>query len=188
MKCFSSYRAPEENAEAVPVVFTGVVKVDNTVWALADDVDDEMNGEKKLFKPTFFFSLVDSDHLFGVQNRKPMHYLRLMFPVEIIPTTLQYTNTLIKGRLGEGAQMLETFELYQYLGIRLAMCLDPIYGSRKEYWATKPLDKAIRQPRDYGNRFGMSRDRFELIDSCLSFGPSTDSKVNFGKFWVLALC
>lgn len=47
----------------------------------------------------------------------------------------------------------------------LNMALDPIRGSRKDYWSTTDIHnmKTVFTAKNYGARFGMSRDRFESI-------------------------
>jgi len=47
-------------------------------------------------------------------------------------------------------------EIVKFLGIMLAMALDPIRGSRKDHWATSSDDNDIFHARNYGERFKMS--------------------------------
>lgn len=171
------YRTVEAPDIVLPEEDSDVIVVNDTKWTPVDNIDADLNGPKPKLRPRFLFSLVDSDALFGPTTRKPMHYFRLMFPSDIMASIVLHTNNLIKSKCGDGAKGIDSYELYKFLGIRLAMAIDPLYGTKKEYWATKTSDRTIRQPKDYGKRFGMSRDRFEQIEKCLKFGPDGDLNV-----------
>ena len=68
-------------------------------------------------------------------------------------------------------------EIVKFLGIMLAMALDPIRGSRKDHWTTSSDDNDIFHARNYGERFKMSRERFEKIVHYLRLDVYDPSKI-----------
>ena len=72
---------------------------------------------------------------------------------------------------------------FKYIGIRLAMALDPIGRSYEDYWQTSDAAdegaKTTQLPRNYGNRFKMSKNRFKCIEKNLQFGQRIDGD----KWW-----
>ena len=70
-------------------------------------------------------------------------------------------------------------DLLRYLGIRHAMTVEHRKGGLREYWKTDADYKApdiqtVRTPGNYKQRFGMSRHRFEDLESALRLTPPED--------------
>ncbi len=67
--------------------------------------------------------------------------------------------------------LLSRGELWKYFGLRLAMAIDPCGGPIDDFWK-QPSDEneiTIRQARNYGNRFSMSKNRFKCIERNLQY-------------------
>ncbi|OWY95099.1 hypothetical protein PHMEG_00034987, partial [Phytophthora megakarya] len=58
---------------------------------------------------------------------------------------------------------------FKWIGLRLAMALEPRPGPVRVYWETEARDGFIGTPPCFGQRFGMSRHCFEQIMNCMSF-------------------
>jgi hypothetical protein len=86
-----------------------------------------------------------------------------MFPMQVLPECLRYTNASAREDPGNEWWRAEITggDVLQAFGIILAMCADPRRGKRKAYWNTH--GEGVRQAANYGLRFGVSRDRFLYI-------------------------
>jgi len=92
---------------------------------------------------------------------QPFDYFRLLFPFPALKGIRDATaNNWPEAGAGVAPTRGETLKA---IGIQLAMALDPIRGSRKDYWATTADPDDLTLPRNYGKRFGISRDRFRDI-------------------------
>ena len=70
-------------------------------------------------------------------------------------------------------------EFFKWLGIQLAMCVEPRRGPIEVYWAKRSHEGSSSLPANYGERFGMSRHRFQEITSALRFtDTSTAANLN----------
>ena len=101
----------------------------------------------------------------GVENSKRMeYYFYLMFPMDSIPSILEYTNinllTKKKAPLTKG-------EIIKWLGIRLAMAVEPRRGPLPTYWKSESDVGVVSTAANYEGRFGMKLSRFTDISSCL---------------------
>ena len=65
-------------------------------------------------------------------------------------------------------------ELLKFLGLRLAMAADSKRGGVPTYFQQTQEEGTIYTPPDYGNRFHMSRHRFQDISSSLRLAPPAD--------------
>ena len=97
-------------------------------------------------------------------------YFYLLFPMVFLRhSILVHTsdNLVSKGKRGTTLG-----EILKFFGITLAMALEPCRGGVEAYWDEGlNMDGSIYQKKDYKNRFGMTRHRFQDIRSCLSLGP-----------------
>ena len=99
----------------------------------------------------------------GVEKRME-YYFYLMFPMDSIPSILEYTNinllTKKKAPLTKG-------EIIKWLGIRLAMAVEPRRGLLPTYWKSESDVGVVSTAANYEGRFGMKLSRFTDISSCL---------------------
>jgi hypothetical protein len=112
-------------------------------------------------------------------NRSIWLYFLLMFPTEIVNTIVESTNKaleelLTNNRHLSGCGDLTRGEFYLYLGIRLVITLLRTHESIDLYWSTSRNDKSVLQGYNFGEKYGMSRQRFQNIERALRFGPSNE--------------
>jgi hypothetical protein len=101
---------------------------------------------------------------------KEIMYFYLLFPMIFLRQSIvvHTSNTLVS----KGKRATTLGEMLKFFGITLSMSLEPCRGGVEAYWDDGlNLDGTIYQKRDYKNRFGMSRHRFQDLRSCLSLGP-----------------
>ena len=53
--------------------------------------------------------------------------------------------------------------IQQFLGIWIAICIDPQRGDRSDYWQCEALEESVLVPRCFGARFNVSKNRFNDI-------------------------
>jgi hypothetical protein len=108
---------------------------------------------------------------------------RLFFPEQYLNTIIDLTNVNIRADVLRSGGDTNRGEFFKYIGIRLAMALDPIGRSYEDYWQTSDAAdegaKTTQLPRNYGNRFKMSKNRFKCIERNLQFGQRIDGD----KWW-----
>lgn len=116
-------------------------------------------------------ALHHSAHLNG-----PLDWLLLFLPSHRLSRYCELTSAEIEACTTDVAQhnrqKLTPEELLKYIGIRLVIVRDPIHESVKHYWhvAGDESPNELFAARNFFERFGMSRDRFLTIESCLCFG------------------
>ena len=89
------------------------------------------------------------------------YYFYLMFPMDSIPSILEYTNINL---LAKKKAPLTKGEMIKWLGIRLAMAVEPRRGPLPTYWKSE-RDVGVVSTAE--GRFGMKLSRFTNISSCL---------------------
>lgn len=124
-------------------------------------------------------------------DRKPIDYFMLMYPMQHIPTLLQNTNASINSDFNRTGGALSQGEYMKYLGIQLAKAVDPAYGGYEQYWSTNSSTECTTiQPRNYGERFNMSKHRYETITrnlKCNIIETPTILKVNAIILWIICV-
>ena len=79
-------------------------------------------------------------------------------------------------------------EMLRFFGITLAMSLDPTRGGVLSYWDDNDdLTGTIYQRKGYGERFQMTRHRFQDLRKHLSFGPRPEDVVSSYNITVIYL-
>lgn len=92
-------------------------------------------------------------------------FFLLLFPIRYLnETILKLTNTKLQA-----AHATETSkgEILKFLGIIIAMCLQPMKGGIRAYWDEADADSCLMS-MDYGVRFKMKRTRFEALRNSLT--------------------
>ena len=95
----------------------------------------------------------------------------LMFPGAALTEIIEQTNNNM-SRFNEDSASIKKGEFLKFLGIRIAMAIDPIRGHRNNYWNNTADLSSIILPRSYGSRFGMSKNRFNDINHYLTITNS----------------
>lgn len=105
---------------------------------------------------------------------KPSEYVYLLLP------DLDEAVEATRANWPVGEHPPDLSEIILFIGIILAMALDPILGPRSDYWKVEYDDENdFSAPRSYGKRYGMSRERFENIARYLRLASYTDKQVLF---------
>lgn len=111
-----------------------------------------------------------------MDNPSFLQYFLRFFPTSFVPTILSNTTaSLTRGTARQGGP-ISKWELFRYLGIRLAMCIDSsgACGSVHAYFEDKTTEGSVMRPSEYGKRFHMSRNRFKSISQGLRCSPLRD--------------
>eukprot|EP00731_Ephydatia_muelleri_P001846 Em0001g1846a len=94
---------------------------------------------------------------------------KLLFPYDIMPDCVQNTSLLLeKG----GLPPTTSTEMEKWFGITFARTLFKEQG--RDLWRTEMHVESCCLPAAFGTRFGMSRNRYDSILSCLRFGKFSD--------------
>jgi len=109
---------------------------------------------------------------------KAISYFLLLFPM-IFLTNVILPNT--NNNLRDSRKPVTTkAEMLRFFGITLAMSLDPTRGGVASYWdENADLSGTIYQRKCYGDRFKMTRHRFQDLRRYLSFGPLPEDIVSY---------
>lgn len=95
-------------------------------------------------------------------------YFTLLFPMSFLSQSIvPLTNGVLQSR---HQVPTTTGEILKFFGLSLAMALDSCKGGIDIYWS-QPIEheNTVILPRNFGQRFGMARDRFKLLRTCLTF-------------------
>ncbi len=99
-------------------------------------------------------------------TRKALDYYLLMFPEGVMERMVMGTNQSLETR---NKPLVSCKELSLWLGLRLTMIVDHRSGPLGVYWETDEShqhdEETVYQPSDFRRRFGMSKNRFEDINS-----------------------
>lgn len=93
----------------------------------------------------------------------PLDYFEMMFPVEYIREICRHTNNCLKQ--AAASYVLNKKELYNFLGIRLAMAVLPMYGKSKEYFEDPDSDQ-LQFGINFTKSYGYTYTKFRNINSC----------------------
>jgi hypothetical protein len=101
----------------------------------------------------------------------PLDFFYMMFPMNfLISRMVPYTNQELLRRR---RTLTTEGEMIRFLGLTLAMAIDPCRGGLPAYWENvDPHSEIIFTGRHYGTRFGMSRNRFLELRSYMRCAPS----------------
>jgi hypothetical protein len=90
----------------------------------------------------------------------PFDYFRILFPWQYWDSIVDATaSNYIKADLSPPTISV----IIKYFGIMLSMILNPMRGSRNDYWSCVSEPKSVRIPACYGQRFNVKRDDFNTF-------------------------
>lgn len=115
-----------------------------------------------------------SDPLVTIASLSPAHFMELMLPRSIIERTVVLTNINLRRDKKHPTTVTEILKL---MGINLLMILNPVRGGREQFWTVE--SHGSQQALNFGNRFGMSKSRFEMLEKNLQFCEFNKED----KFW-----
>jgi hypothetical protein len=161
--------APNAPVQAAPVV----TNVNGVIWEAIDAVNVDLGLGRFPDPHIQWFRAIGNPAADVAANKDIFDCFRLFFPEQIMQTILDLTNHNIAADATRIGGAISRGELLKYFGLRLAMALEPC-GSIDNYWnkpgAPNETLQSIRQPRNFGDRFGMSRNRFRCIERNLQYG------------------
>ncbi len=156
-----------ERKQGQRVVETRIWKETEIAVALETDAQVWSRPPKLLWSKNKYTSQVETNGM-----KTALQYYMLFQSPESLETEVRCTNQNLRMRPAESAASLSLTvpELLRKRGIRLSMILEPLRGgSVADYWNTTVVGGTFQQPRNYGKRMGMSKHRFEILESCMQF-------------------
>ena len=91
-------------------------------------------------------------------EKQPIDYFNLMHPHNWHKMKDSTNSTILNED-----DKITVGTLQTWLGLIFAMMLDPVRGDRGDYWQTKAEDESVILPRNFGSRFKMTKNKFEMI-------------------------
>lgn len=167
--------APNARAQVAPAIHD----INGVIWEAKNDLTVDVVTELRAPRLQWFRAL-GNPAANVAENQDIFDCFRLFFPEQFVQTILDLTNHNIALDTARVGGTLQRGELWKYFGLRLAMALEPVGGPTDNYW-NKPVaaQESIRQPRNFGERFSMSRNRFRCIERNLQYGI----RVAGDKWW-----
>lgn len=105
---------------------------------------------------------------------KEIDYYNFMFPSECLPAIIDSTNINLTSQNLPPANLAE---LKRMFGIRLAMALDLQRGAVGDFWSIVQDPGSISRPPRYGERFGMTKARWDQLTSLWSLEQGHPSHI-----------
>ena len=100
-----------------------------------------------------------------IENRTPVDYFLLLFPVAATANFMEFTNAELKDA---NQRTLTKHEFFKFFGLLYAMTIVD-YPTRRDYWGNSTSKDLFPKP-DFG-KFGMGLNRFENILRYLRCAP-----------------
>ncbi len=138
-----------------------LLKPHGRVWNVIDKHETEPTD---LYEHATRFKVLPFQNPETILN--PIECLYFMLPTTIITDGVNNTNRCL---LIDKQPITDKGEFLTFLGLTAAMSADPMKGNINGYWNNLPKENSTLLHRDFGKRFGMSRNRFKMIRHCLSF-------------------
>lgn len=150
-------------------------EINGLKWKHVEKIDEDTGFRCEDLPTSFLWQHVNRDLGDGIA-RTPLNYFSLMFPPESISTICRLTNE--KMQANSKWKKLFPNEFLKYLGIRLAYSLQPVPGGiHRGGFGTVDEEDGIFLGGNFGQKFGMSRNRFQEIESNLIFAnPTAEEK------------
>lgn len=172
LSCFRPEVANPAGAVA-PEVGPNQVNVHGKLWTVVDAVPIDLGNNNSFNGRTSFnWHMINDGVDADYDNRTNLTYFQLFFPLALFNLAIVHTNNNIQNDPSKCGGPTNIGEVVRYLGIRLAMVRDPINGPTQDYWCESYEDaNTMKLPRNGGERFKMSRNRFFTIERNFSFNP-----------------
>ena len=115
-----------------------------------------------------------------IDDKSPIHFFLRFFPMFFIAVILDNTN--IELQKERNARLLEQWEFFRWIGIRITMGLERPRGSIEEIFSDMEIPGSVLKGQNYKGCFHMSYRRFMLINKCLRLAPSAQPSVGRVRF------
>ncbi len=121
----------------------------------------------------------------GGRSRSELDCFLLCFPTQLIPSICHNTTSAFADDIGPDIsatiESLTEAELLRHISILLAASVDSTaleQSSLEDLWSTQPADhNTIRLPSFFGDRFGMTLERFSQINKNMKLGSNAVSSL-----------
>jgi hypothetical protein len=110
--------------------------------------------------------------------KSPIDYFLLMYPMENVQTAIQASTAAILAAKKKGGTALTVKEWFQYCGFRISMCLHPLRGGLESYFKNKVEEKSLFQHAPNFGQFGLSENRFTIINDHFRLSQFTVEDTN----------
>lgn len=197
------------NVRAKPIVPSAAVlsnvpdllRVNGVIWKEHTEQDEIVLGDQSsIFNQERISTLRWQHHFLHWNPEQPLpevnfiDYFKLMFPVAILETLLQSTSADIAHHHGSlGAHLkapLKEDEFFRYLGMRLVMSLVHL-SNNDEYWKVARAPNDLTEPMRFGEVYGISKHRFEIIEQHLRWSQPDQVRLTIALSFltcVLSFC
>jgi hypothetical protein len=120
----------------------------------------------------------------SIDERTPIDYFWHFFPMEAMKECVEATNAVLDGY--GNYKPVDMGELYEWLGIRLYMCIEPRKGDVDEFWKDGRKDGSVYLGGSLKSLTQMSQHRWKLIRMCLKFHTS-DGRVRIEEVCMISI-
>lgn len=157
------------------------VIVHNVTWVPVQSVVTDLAVDRNTKPTTFLWERVAPGK--SMEDREPIDYIRLMFPMQFVESFVRWTNILLvddpHAPVSRFTNTKDTnaTEFFVFFSMRLLMSVDYV-GEMASYWAEAFDEEAhpCTFPRSYGKRFKVSRHRFEALERNVVWHDPTQVK------------
>ena len=100
----------------------------------------------------------------------PWYYYYLMYPVQLWKVAVAEMNRRLEAESTDSVTLVTVGEYIRFRGIRLASVFIGDRGNFVDYWRTPSEEsESIRLAQNFGERFGMSKNRFMELEHVHAF-------------------
>lgn len=145
-------------------------------WTNVPDVGVDPANNQYNRRPTLSWTSLFAD-LGNAALRTELDYFKLMFPMDLLPSIVENTNTQLRAK--RLSYQVTPGVILKYFGIRLAIALNRCNGKLEDFWKSTEdwEDWRLFDPPDFGSKFGMSLKMFQAINSCFRLTEFVDDQV-----------
>jgi hypothetical protein len=141
-------------------------QTDDIVWTCRKDMPDALETNRFQGRCSLRWNLLN---MRADDEKREIDYWKLMYPPVALNEQLELTNANIDAWNADHpdvapVQRAEKWELVRVKGLRLAMSLQPVKRPIKWYWDKDTDATSVLTPPNFGEKFGMTRDRFEKLE------------------------
>jgi hypothetical protein len=159
--------------------------VDHITWTCRGDVPEALEQQRYNGRCRLQWQLLN---LRADDDKREVDYWKLMYPPLALNEQLALTNANIAQWNSDHADappvaLAEKWEIVRVKGLRLAMSLQPVKRPLKWYWQKDADSDEVLIPPNFGERYGMSRDRFEKLEQHTQYCPRPPAGADVDPWW-----
>lgn len=146
------------------------IVVNGRIWTIVEGVNEEIAPNASNAATSFKWEHVSDGMFADVREKTPWMYFLLFFPMHVYNIAVGVTNANLDRDPHKTGGHTTIGEIVKLLGLRLAMVRDPLFGNNSsDYWNTSERADSMKFPRNYLQRYGMSRNRFDTLMKNFAF-------------------